>query len=320
MTHEDAIEHLQQAEADMYAHEWQAALRRLRAVYEADARSALDPLDDARLLFNLGNCNQALSRLAAADGFYQKCAAALERSVGPADPSLVPCLLNRGCVLVRRHRFAAAVETLRRARTVCDGLLGTPRINLLRSHVLHALATALEAHGAVDEAEGAYRGAITADEEDDRATGGGIHRVRSQPYRAGLAALLQARGDHRGAFELLGQQRATLRKIKDGGASVSETEEAKAAAEASSKAKAAAEELAYTSGRAAVSAFALGRTGPGTAALREAFVLRLQAVNKAEAARASEESLDGLIRRLSALVGDETRPKAQPKARPNSAP
>lgn len=246
------------AETEMSGRQWAAALRRASAVHDSDGPR--DPLMRARILFILGSCSQALSRLEAADSYYERCAEMLESAVGPADPTLLPCLLNRGCVLVRRRRFATAISALRRARSICDGLLGTPRLGLLlRSRVLLALATALEGRGETDEAEAVYRDGLLNSEEDERATG---VRRRPQPCRTALAALLQARGDHEGAIRLLDVQRATLRDAQANGAA------------------SASDELAHASGRSAISAFALGRTAHGMAALREAVALQLVTANQ----------------------------------------
>ena len=265
---DEVVEQMQLAEEELARGEPQVAEAQLRLVHDAALKCS--PLVSARLLFLLGHCCTSRSQLALADNFYKRCATVLERAVGSADPSLVPALLNRGCILVRRRRFFSAIETLRRARSVCDGLLGSaPRLGLLRSRVLHALGTALEGNGEIHEAEAMYRDALAAAEDDERLvsiagdsgldTGGSSETVtpsvrpsmsRPQPSRASLASLLQLRHDHEGALRLLDVQRAALRADQASHVST--------------------DELAHASGRAAISAFALGRHAAAVAALREA--------------------------------------------------
>jgi len=243
------------AEAELAAGDVLTADRRLKAL--EDARLTLRPLLTARLLFALGNVSSALSRLPAADAYLEQCASTLQAAVGSADPTLVPALLNRGLVLTRSRQYTSAVRTLRRARCVCDGLLGVPRLALLRSRVLHALATALEGSGKLEEAEAAYRDALGAAEEDER-MGERSRKRRPQPSRAALAALLQARGDHAGALALLDVQRAAWRDAK------AETDDSSCYSSS---------EHAHVAGRAAVAAFAVHRQQHAIAALKEALAV-----------------------------------------------
>lgn len=230
----------------------------------------------------------ARSRLAQAERLFGACAATLESSalapVGSiAEPTLVPCLLNRGIALSRLGRFRAAVKVLERARAVCGGLLGGGAA-ILRGRVLLALAAAtlgtatLSSGGgspnAQADAETLYREALGAAEAEERSANGWSVNVleqwqsgsgqppfvrRPQPARAALAALLQARGEHFEAMKLLATQRAGLRaKVQREGPG------SRAAAE-----------LSFVAGRLAISAYAVHKDSVASAALKEAARLTL---------------------------------------------
>lgn len=239
---------LRKIEAHLAHGDPEGAQRRARSLYDSEFK-----LPDAllgRVQFALGSCAISLAdasvssaphklarSLQQADRWFGFCAATLERANGPCEPSLVPCLLNRGCVLVRRGRFRTATEVLRRARHVSDGLLGGGVA--LRGRVLLALAAALLGCGDALEAEAAYRDALAAAEATERLGASGWHLdeqppprgprpttpqmhiqpppqgslIRQpQPSRAALAALLQARGEHHEAMQHLAMQRNGLRE------------------------------------------------------------------------------------------------------------
>jgi hypothetical protein len=285
------------------------AYRRARALHEAEVE--LPGLLLARIQFALATACVALadgdragpprsgtadrdaekhtrSRLAQAERAFAACAMTLESQCGgPSEPSLVPCLLNRGVALSRLGRFRAAVEVLQAARAVCGGLLGGGAA-ILRGRVLLALAAATLGRGgstAPAEAESLYREALaTADAEERSVHGWSVNVLehwqahaqppfvrRPQPARAALAALLQARGQHREALSLLCIQRKGLREAvaRHGGEA-----EGGWYADGAGGGNVAAE-LAYTCGRLALSAFAVRREGLAMASLREAARLRL---------------------------------------------
>lgn len=237
------VEKLESAEEEYAVGDLIGAERRLKDLQEHG--SAIPPLLAARLLFALANVNAALARLSVADGYYQECCQMLEAEVSTTDPSLVPCLLNRGCLLVRRRRFRAAVYTLRRAWKISSSLLGAPRLALLRSRVLHALGTAYEGSKELAEAEAAYREALAAAEEDEKMVGTNREKIAIE---LSLAALLQARGHHEGAWKLLEVARCSMRNR--GGLPASE--------------------MAHVAGRAAISALATQRNKQAKLALVDA--------------------------------------------------
>ena len=274
------------AEEEMIRGDAPGAERRMRALEDIDMENR--PLLAARLYFDLGNANRELARLKSSDGYFARCAALLERAVGASDPSLVPCLFNRGCVLVQRGLFPSAEQTLRRARGVCDGLFSVPRKSQMRSHILHALAIAIEGCGRTDEAEATYRTALSAAEDDERSSG--VPRPQPQPSRAALASLLQARGDHAGALKLLDTERAAWRKARAAGRRQAWI----------------ALELAHAAGRAAIAAFALHREQHAMLALREALsagrAARNNGVTQSASARAVPNDPLQLARETAAVM------------------
>lgn len=234
---------MRRVEAALAAGDADAALRRARTI-------KTDTLPDemqARVFFFMAQCCITLTKLGPAERYFDFAAQALERSLGFEEPSRIPCLLNRGCALVRLGRFKEACEVLRKARAVCDSLLSSPQRT--KGRILLALAAAVLGTGDTAAAEAAYREALTSAEAEERAAGGG--RPRAQPSRAVLASLLQARGDHTEAYKLLSVQRAALRDAVRRG----EGSEA---------------ELAHTCGRLAVSAFVTRKESAAMAALRDA--------------------------------------------------
>ena len=162
----------------------EGAHRRAKALLESGGKDGVPehPSDIlARIHFALGLAAARLGRLASSEKHLAACEAAIERTpfYRSSEPCLLPCLLNRGLVLLRLGRCKPAVACLQRATNLVDGLLSSGRLPLsatlvqheLRSRVLLALGAALLGGGESLAAEVAYRGGLEAAEkaEEQRA-------------------------------------------------------------------------------------------------------------------------------------------------------
>lgn len=113
LTAMQAEQELRKMEADLAAGDAEAAFRRFQTFPPSkDLPEALL----AQVHFLIGRSCVALSRLEAAERWFGSSAAALERAAGPSEPALLPCLLNRGVVLVRLGRHKPAAQVCWRAR------------------------------------------------------------------------------------------------------------------------------------------------------------------------------------------------------------
>jgi tetratricopeptide (TPR) repeat protein len=302
---------LRSAERDLAAGNPEGAHRRVLSV---SPREDLPPRMIAQLHFAAGKCLVSLGRLDAAERSFSLCETSLD-SDGPADLSLLPCLLNRGCLLTQLGRCRSAMAVLRRARRLCDGTLcfdGSKVIAqklALRSSILLALAAATLGGGNAAEAEAAVSAPDPARARPQHAR----HRIHSGILpRVGLLVPTPAsspaqHASYRSPRPAIAQYRdaLTAAEAAERAASGSERRRAqpsRAVLSALLQARGehrealkllemqrsalrdahrrgepnAAAELAHTAGRLAVSAYATSRSAVATTALREATGLALQ--------------------------------------------
>lgn len=281
-----------------------AAYRRAKLLHEAPTEH-LDNAQRVQLVFELGVSCAALHRPAAARKHFSDC----EAMLSPLDPALLPCLLNRGLVLLSSGNFVEATTELRRARHLCDGLFGSKRTGEIRSRVLTALGAALLGSGDRGGAEAVYRDALDAGEKaedrqwasssrsDARGSGAAAGEAGAsgclyfgqsdatssagQERRERGARVLRAPQDCRAALAALLQSRGEHAEA----AKLLHTQ-LKALRAAQARGKPCAEERAYIAGRLAISAFATRRDATAMAALREATELRMLAVGEKSAGSA----------------------------------